>query len=47
VESIRQLNEPQPFFRGLLVETGYAIETVMFQRPPRRRAFQQQLFHAA
>lgn len=35
VDSIRQLNEPQPFFRGLLVETGYSIETILFQRPPR------------
>jgi len=35
VDSIRQLNEPQPFFRGLLVETGYSIETIEFQRPPR------------
>lgn len=35
VESIRRLNEPQPFFRGLLVETGYTIETIMFSRPLR------------
>lgn len=35
VESIRSLNEPQPFFRGLLVETGYAIETIPYKRPPR------------
>ena len=35
VESIRALNEPEPFFRGLLVETGYAIETIPFMRPPR------------
>lgn len=35
VEAIRNLNEPEPFFRGLLVETGYAIETIPFKRPPR------------
>ena len=35
VEAIRALNEPEPFFRGLLVETGYAIETISFKRPPR------------
>jgi len=29
------LNEPEPFFRGLLVETGYRIETISFKRPPR------------
>lgn len=37
VDSIRQLNEPEPFFRGLLVETGYAIETIPFRRPSRAR----------
>ena len=35
VESIRALNEPEPFFRGLLVETGYSIETLPFKRPAR------------
>lgn len=35
VEAIRQLNEPEPFFRGLLVETGYAIEVIPFKRPAR------------
>jgi glycosyltransferase involved in cell wall biosynthesis len=35
VEAIRDLNEPQPFFRGLLVETGYRLETISFKRPER------------
>ena len=35
VRSIAALNEPEPFFRGLLVETGYTIETIPFRRPPR------------
>lgn len=35
VEAIRHLNEPEPFFRGLLVETGYAIEQIPYKRPPR------------
>lgn len=35
VDAIRALNEPEPFFRGLLVETGYSIETIPFKRPPR------------
>ena len=35
VESIKALNEPEPFFRGLLVETGYALETIPFKRPDR------------
>ena len=35
IEAIRALNEPEPFFRGLLVETGYSVETILFKRPPR------------
>ena len=35
VRAIAALNEPEPFFRGLLVETGYKIETIAFKRPPR------------
>jgi dolichol-phosphate mannosyltransferase len=35
VRAIAALNEPEPFFRGLLVETGYTIETIPFKRPPR------------
>jgi polyisoprenyl-phosphate glycosyltransferase len=35
VAAIRKLNEPEPFFRGLLVETGFAIQTIPFKRPER------------
>lgn len=35
VAAIRALNEPEPFFRGLLVETGFGIETIPFKRPER------------
>lgn len=35
VRTIAALNEPEPFFRELLVETGYRIETIPFKRPPR------------
>ena len=35
VRAIAALNEPEPFVRGLLVETGYRIETISFRRPPR------------
>ena len=35
VRAIAALNEPEPFFRGLLVETGYTIATIPFTRPPR------------
>lgn len=35
VNSLKRLNEPEPFVRGMLVETGYRIETIPFDRPPR------------
>lgn len=35
VDAIAALNEPEPFFRGLLVETGYEIEKIPYSRPRR------------
>jgi glycosyltransferase involved in cell wall biosynthesis len=36
VRALAALDEPEPFFRGLLVETGYTIETITYPRPQRR-----------
>lgn len=46
VRAIAALNEPEPFFRGLLVETGYTIETIPFRRPPRARGTSKNGFFA-
>jgi len=35
VEATRQISEPEPFFRGMLVETGYRLELIPYPRPPR------------
>jgi glycosyltransferase involved in cell wall biosynthesis len=35
VDILSAIDEPEPFFRGLLVETGYPITTIPFPRPPR------------
>jgi len=35
IRAIGELNEPEPFIRGLLIETGYAIDTITFKRPER------------
>lgn len=35
VNALKRLNEPEPFVRGMLVETGYQIETIPFDRPAR------------
>lgn len=35
VDATRVLREPEPFFRGMLVETGFRVKTVEYVRPPR------------
>jgi len=45
VESIRRLNDPYPFFRGLLAEVGYEVARVPFRQPPRRRGVTSQNFY--
>jgi glycosyltransferase involved in cell wall biosynthesis len=35
VDVIRSMREPEPFFRGMLVETGFPLETISYPRPPR------------
>lgn len=35
VDTLAKWNEPEPFFRGMLVESGFAVETIPYVRPPR------------
>jgi glycosyltransferase involved in cell wall biosynthesis len=37
VDAIAAMNEPEPFFRGMLVETGFPLETITYRRPQRAR----------
>ncbi len=37
VEELKGWNEPEPFFRGMLVETGHTLSTLPFDRPLRMR----------
>jgi len=37
VDAIKAMNEPEPFFRGMLIETGFPLETISYARPPRAR----------
>ncbi len=37
VREIAAMHEPEPFFRGMLVETGYSLETILYDRPLRAR----------
>jgi len=35
VDALAQWNEPEPFFRGMLVESGFRLELIPFDRPER------------
>jgi glycosyltransferase involved in cell wall biosynthesis len=35
VDCLRTWREPEPFFRGMLVESGFALETIPYHRPER------------
>jgi glycosyltransferase involved in cell wall biosynthesis len=35
VDTVAQWNEPEPFFRGMLVESGFPIEIIPYDRPLR------------
>lgn len=37
IDAIRAMNEPEPFFRGMLVETGFPLEMISYSRPQRAR----------
>jgi glycosyltransferase involved in cell wall biosynthesis len=35
IDTVSQIHEPEPFFRGMVVETGYRLAIVPFDRPAR------------
>lgn len=35
VDCLRQWRDPEPFFRGMLVESGFPLETIPYHRPAR------------
>jgi polyisoprenyl-phosphate glycosyltransferase len=35
VDCLKQWRDPEPFFRGMLVESGFRLETIPYHRPPR------------
>jgi glycosyltransferase involved in cell wall biosynthesis len=37
VDLLASIREPEPFFRGMLVESGYRIECIPYERPQRAR----------
>jgi polyisoprenyl-phosphate glycosyltransferase len=45
IEDLRRINDPYPYFRGLLTEIGYEIARVPFRQPARRRGVTSQNFY--
>lgn len=35
VDCLKRWRDPEPFFRGMLVESGFELETISYHRPPR------------
>jgi glycosyltransferase involved in cell wall biosynthesis len=35
VDCLKRWRDPEPFFRGMLAESGYRLETIAYDRPPR------------
>jgi dolichol-phosphate mannosyltransferase len=45
LDQIRQINDPYPYFRGLICELGYEIRTVQFIQPRRLRGITKNNFY--
>jgi glycosyltransferase involved in cell wall biosynthesis len=44
IDALRQIDDPYPFFRGLLADIGYDVARVPFKQPLRRRGVTSQNF---
>lgn len=45
IEELRKINDPYPYFRGLVCEIGYPIATVPFKQPRRQRGVTKNNFY--
>jgi glycosyltransferase involved in cell wall biosynthesis len=45
VEDIRQINDPYPYFRGLICDLGYTRALIPFTQPVRKRGFTKNNFY--
>ena len=39
MDALRQINDPYPYFRGLISEIGYPVKALSYVQPPRLRGF--------
>ena len=45
LDEIRKINDPYPYFRGLICELGYSIKTIEFTQPRRVRGISKNNFY--
>ncbi|MFI5245510.1 MAG: glycosyltransferase family 2 protein [Gemmatimonadales bacterium] len=45
IEALRRIDDPYPYFRGLIAEIGYEPSLVPFRQPVRKRGFSSQSFY--
>ncbi len=45
IETLRQLNDPYPYFRGLIAELGFPIARIEFTQPRRKRGISKNNFY--
>jgi dolichol-phosphate mannosyltransferase len=45
LDEIRKINDPYPYFRGLICELGYSIKTIEFSQPRRIRGISKNNFY--
>ncbi len=46
MDAMRQINDPYPYFRGLICEIGYAVKAIPYIQPPRLRGFTKNNFYS-
>jgi glycosyltransferase involved in cell wall biosynthesis len=45
IDVLRRIDDPYPYFRGLLSDIGYPVTTIPFHRPQRKRGFSKNNFY--
>lgn len=46
MDAVRHINDPYPYFRGLICEIGYPVKTIPYVQPPRLRGLSKNNFYA-
>ena len=45
IEALRKINDPYPYFRGLICEIGYPVKTLPYEQPPRLHGLSKHNFY--